>query len=137
MQYLIKRKGNAEPTWEKEENCNNCLELLAEFAQREATKQNAHANQPQLSERVLTNVFGKFTKSNQKKLPKFTKIHVNKLFKCLGITDAGGHGLVFLTKFQDKQENELLSWHDMREYFPRDAMDFFKSRIHWPEETQE
>lgn len=44
---------------------------------------------------------------------------------------------MFLVKFQDKQENELLSWNDMHEHFPRKAMDFFKSRIHWPEETQE
>lgn len=38
---------------------------------------------------------------------------------------------MFLVKFQDKNENELLSWNEMQEHFPRQAMNYFKGRIHW------
>lgn len=63
-------------------------------------------------------------------------IEFRSVFRFIGITDTGGRGLVFLVKFQDKQENELLPWIDMREHFACQAMDFFKSRIHWPQEDE-
>lgn len=57
VQYLIKWRGYDDRTWEKEEHCTNCLELIAEYEAQAPTQ--APTAQPLLSNRVLTNIFGK------------------------------------------------------------------------------
>lgn len=54
VQYLLKWTGYEKPTWEPEENCQNCLELLAEFEEMQA----GNPKPVELSDRTLTAIFG-------------------------------------------------------------------------------
>lgn len=136
VHYLIKWVGYTDQTWEPEENCFNCLQLIAEFNENESRQ----CQQPTLGERVLSNIYGKmrYWLNHMKFIElffvyfKFIGLIFILFFELwLGITDTGGRGLLFLAKFQDKDENELVEWSDMKEHFPQQTIDFFKSRIHW------
>lgn len=132
-QYLLKWKGyeESESTWEPEDNLD-CAELIKAYEDKH--KEKDKSSKKDVKREGKKRVRGS---SEESEVPAKTKADTKtgcdkgyKAEKIIGASDATGE-LMFLIKWEESDEAELISAKVANKYCPQQVISFYEERLSW------